>query len=406
MQIATLLIQNKMKKLFFCMAAAAFVCCQANAETQTIAISSTVTDTVKITQAGDYLLKGDGTVCTVPILTAPNLGNISLTLDGINVQVTGGKDAGISALLIAEGTNATIAFIGMDTLKSSADPGCAIEAKGNIVLNGAKDAKLICRSGGWAAAIGSTPRPKNKVMASGDITINSGIIEAKAGWESAAIGAAVDCKMPNITINGGQIMAKGGEQSAGIGTSYSQWGQSTGEGTITINGGTIVSYAGCSENTWGPSDSYMPIGVSKGDKATVNIVVNGGSVHPVRSDGSAYTAKSIPAKDANGADLVLFTAKLENTTEATAITKGYIGDITLGTDYLINDVYTDAAGYVYFYLPEQAESVEVGLNKDRAITVIDAVQSDNQPRKVLRNGTLYIENNGMLYTATGAAVAR
>lgn len=393
-----------MKKLFFCMAAAAFVCGQANANTQTIAINSTVTDTVKITTAGDYLLQGDGTVCSMPILTAPNLGAITLTLDGIDVEVSGAKDAGISALIIAEGTNATIAFKGENTLKSDADPGCGIEAKGNIILNGEKDAKLICKSHGWAAAIGSTPRPKTKVMASGDITINSGIIEAKGGWESAAIGAAVDCAMPNITINGGQITAKGGEQSAGIGTSYSQWGQSKGEGTITINGGTIVSYAGCSENTWGASDSYMPIGVSKGDKATVNIVVTGGSIHPVRSDGSAYTIKAIPAKNATGTDLVLFTAQLENTTEATAITKGYIGNITLGTDYLINDVYTDAAGYVYFYLSEQVEGVEVGLNQDRSTTLMDVVRSDNQPRKVLRNGTLYIENNGTLYTATGAAV--
>ncbi len=401
-----------MKKLFFCMAAAACVCGQAYADTQTIAINSTVTDTVKITTAGDYLLQGDGTKCTFPVITAPNLGAINLTLDKVSIEVgyqadgkTPYKNLGVSALQIAEGTDATIVFKGENTLTSNADPGCGIAANGNIILNGEKDAKLTCVAGGWAPGIGVTPYPEGKVITSGDITINSGIIEAKGGWEAAGIGAAVNCDMPNITINGGQITAKGGNLSAGIGTSYSQWGQTKGEGTITINGGTIVSYAGKGSGG-GASDTYLPVGISKGDEATVNIVIAGGSLHPLRSDGSAYTAKDIPAKDAKGTDLKLFTAQLENTTEATAITKGYIGTITLGKDYLINDVYTDANGYVYFYLPAQEEGVEVGLNKDRAATLLNTVENTVQPRKILRNGTLYIENNGILYTATGAAVAK
>lgn len=371
-------------------------------ETTTILVNSTVTKNILIKVAGDYLLQGDGTACTFPIIVATDLGDINITLDGVNVEVTGAKDAGVSAMLVGEGTNATIAFKGVNTLKSTCDPGCGLEAKGNVILNGEDNAELHCVSKGWAAAIGSTPRPKSKVMASGDITINSGIIEAKAEWESPAIGASVDCDAHNITINGGQIVAMGGAQGAGIGTGYSKWGQSKGEGTITINGGTVVAAAGSNESSWGADDGLVPLGVVKGDKASVNIVVTGGSVKACRSDLSAFPT-AIAAKNAEGTDLALFKAHMQGASSSTLITEGHIGDIVLGTNYGIKDVYTDAEGYVYFYLPAQPDGVEVELN-GKEMAIDEVISNATAPVKVMYNGALYIVRDGVMYTATGAVV--
>ena len=355
---------------------------------ETITIGSTVDATIEIKASGEYLLQGDGSVCTQQIIVSADLGEVSLTLDNVQVEVTGSKDAGVSALVVNTGTTATIYFKGYNTLKSTADPGCGIEALGNIVLNGEDDATLACYAKGWAAAIGSTPRPKGKTMASGDITINSGIIEAIADWESPGIGAAVDCDAHNIVINGGRITAKGGAQGAGIGTGYSQWGQSKGNGTITINGGTVVAAAGSNESDWGPDNSLVPLGVVAGTDATVKVEINGGSIHATRSDLSTFPS-DIAAVDKSGTDLFLLTPQLENTTAPTLITKGKVGDIVLGEGgYGLNDVYTDAQGYIYIYLPKQADDVKMWLNTES--TALD--DFNNEVRIEVNNGMLRVDN--------------
>ena len=342
-----------MKKLFFCMAAAVLSCGMMQAET--IAVNSEVADTIKISAAGTYTLQGDGTRCTMPVIVEENLGEVTLILNGVNIQVTGGKDSGISALSVRKGTNATINFQGVDTLKSKADPGCGLEAIGNVTLNGETGAELHCLSHGWAAGIGVSPRPKNKELVSGNITINSGIIEAKGDWEAPGIGAAPGCVMPNVTINGGFVTATGASGAAGIGTGYSQWDKCSGEATIAINGGTVIAKTNSSSST-------LPIGVAQSENCTIHLVVAGGSLNAVNKSGAVYTARPIPATNQKGDSVVLFRAQLEGVTEATAITKGHIGEIVLGKDYLLKDVYTDNYGYVYFWLPKQADDVEVVLN--------------------------------------------
>lgn len=335
------------------MAAAALSCGMMQA--QTIAVNSEVADTIKISAAGTYTLQGDGTRCTMPVIVEENLGEVTLILNNVNVQVTGGKDSGISALSVRKGTNATINFQGVDTLKSKADPGCGLEAIGNVTLNGEAGAELHCLSHGWAAGIGVSPRPKGKELVSGNITINSGIIEAKGDWEAPGIGAAPGCVMPNVTINGGFVTATGASNAAGIGTGYSQWDKCSGEATIAINGGTIVAKTNSSSST-------LPIGVAQSENCTIHLVVAGGSLNAVNKSGAVYTARPIPATNQKGDSVVLFRAQLEGVTEATAITKGHIGEIVLGKDYLLKDVYTDNYGYVYFWLPKQADDVEVVLN--------------------------------------------
>ena len=332
---------------------------------ETIQINSSLSAAVEITAAGEYLLQGDGSKCTQQILVAENLGNVTLTLDNVNVEVTGAKDAGVSALVIGQGTTATINFRNENILKSTCDPGCGIEAQGNIVLNGEANSVLRCSAKGWAAAIGSTPRPKGKTLVAGDITINSGIIEALADWESPGIGASVDCPMHNITINGGRILAQGGAQGAGIGTGYSQWGESTGSGTITINGGTVEAVAGSNESSWGADDGLVPLGVVSGTKASVEVKINGGSIKAMRSDKSEFTAKPIAATDKSGTSLVLFKTQLANTVAPTRVLSGKVGDVVLGEGgYGMKDVYTDVAGWLYLYLPEMASDVPVELNAE------------------------------------------
>ncbi|MBQ7457629.1 MAG: hypothetical protein IJS70_00500, partial [Bacteroidales bacterium] len=100
----------------------------------------------------------------------------------------------------------------------------------------------------------------------GNITIEGGIITARAGEYAAGIGGGKNCNCGNITITGGTITASGGTKSAGIGSSM---GSDCGNIRIT-NGVTRVTVSSGAIYAIGPGDN--------GSCGTVNIGGKSGGV--------------------------------------------------------------------------------------------------------------------------------
>ena len=119
--------------------------------------------------------------------------------------------------------------------------------------------KLTAKGSNEAAGIGSRNGGQ-----SGNITINSGTVNATGGYDAAGIGGGGDRgHCGNVTINGGTVTAKGGESGAGIGG-----GHLASSGVVTINGGAITANGG-----------YCGAGIGCSTTGIFDtIVINGGTV--------------------------------------------------------------------------------------------------------------------------------
>ncbi len=110
----------------------------------------------------------------------------------------------------------------------------------------------------------------------GDVTINSGSVEARGWKEGAGIGGGSnyggDANGGTVTINGGVVRVNGGYLSAGIGGGYQGDG-----GTVTINGGDIGIIGGAEAAGIG--------GGRSGDGGTV--IVSGGETSSTGGAGAA-----------------------------------------------------------------------------------------------------------------------
>ncbi len=304
---------------------------------------------INITEGGQYRIYNDLFSQTgVPIIVSNDIADtVFITLEDVNIV----PDSEGSAMVIGENSIVVLNLGGTETetdLKGK-DTGCGIEVLGDLIINGNDDNTLSCKGAGRAAAIGTN----GKSAAAGSITINGGNIIAKSGSESAGIGASNAGRLGDITINGGYVQAIGGAYSSAIGGSY----VSKGTATITINGGVVEAQAGyyCNDYSIGRGN-----GTHSG---TVSVVILGGSIIAKDKDGKyeGTTVGKIYNPTNNNEDVVLFTYTLAEH-PSTLITEGHIGTLQLGTDYGINDVYTDENGVLYFYLPESAKGKEVVIN--------------------------------------------
>lgn len=300
---------------------------------------------INITEAGQYRIYNEGFIEThVPIIVSSDIADtVFITVEDVNIVPS---EQG-SAMVI--GANSVVVLnLGGEESETSLKgntTGCGIEAMGDLIINGDENKTLTCKGSGRAAAIGTI----GSSSAAGSITINGGNITAKAGSESAGIGASNAGRLGDITINGGYIIAKGEAYSSAIGGSY----VSKGTATITINGGVVEAQAGyyCNNSSIGKGN-----GTHSG---TVSVVILGGSVIAKGQKGEMDGVVYKPTN--NNDDVILFTYTLPDA-PATLVTEGHIGNLQLGTDYGIKDVYTDENGKLYFYLPESAKNAEVVIN--------------------------------------------
>ncbi len=166
-------------------------------------------DTFRISQEGTYIITGTNPKHGITVSAGVHA---TIILQDANLRDPGNMGV---AFHIAENCHITVVLEGNNILHSGREM-AAIQSRKNSFLTIKGDGKLIAYGGEGAAGIGC-----GYACECGDITIESGIIEAYAGYQyetswragSAGIGGAGQyagqkSKCGNITITGGKIIAK------------------------------------------------------------------------------------------------------------------------------------------------------------------------------------------------------
>ncbi len=274
-----------------------------------------------------------------------------LIVDGVKAKVTL-NDANmtsadsVSAVVVKNKANVTFVLVGTSNISGNAEnPSCGIEVEYESSVTFEGKGTLNVTGGKYGAAIGSygtaTNIPENERVNVGEITINSGTINAFAGARGAGIGAGYHVNGNKITINGGTVHAYGKECGAGIGCGYGTSGGAIGvaavgeyeSGSIIINGGEVYASANYvdnienfdysnleSLNTQDPCSFAAGIGGGYGASAT-DIQINGGKVLALGSGGGAGIGAgrgTSKAKNYN-ADAYKVNVKIGGNAEVTAI---------------------------------------------------------------------------------------
>lgn len=169
-----------------------------------------------------------------------------------------------------------------------------------------------------------------------NLRFNGGNITAigTGGYGAAGIGGGDCTNVDGVYIDGGRITAKGGGSGPGIGGGQMFKGDGGQAHNVIINSGTVCA-----------SGKNIAIG---GPGACSNIQINGGSVDAVPI--------SIQPVNTAGTPVYRTVITLEGISAVTRVT-----DITItGADYYgKKDIFTDAAGKIYLYLPEGAYVTKV-----------------------------------------------
>ena len=163
----------------------------------------------------------------------------TVTLKDMTIGGTDNSDyqwAGITC----EG-NATIILEGTNSVEGSSYyyPGIHVPKGSTLTIRGTGSLTSIGQGGG--SGIGGIGVSDGNRSYCGNITIEGGIITARAGEYAAGIGGGKNCNCGNITITGGTITASGGTKSAGIGSSM---GSDCGNIRITDGVTKVTVYSG------------------------------------------------------------------------------------------------------------------------------------------------------------------
>ena len=190
---------------------------------------------------------GNYTALNLETLTGTLAGNYmisiaagaTVTLKDMTIGGTDNSDyqwAGITC----EG-NATIILEGTNSVEGSSYyyPGIHVPKGSTLTIRGTGSLTSIGQGGG--SGIGGIGVSDGNRSYCGNITIEGGIITARAGEYAAGIGGGKNCNCGNITITGGTITAYGGTKSAGIGSSM---GSDCGNIKITDGVTKVTVYSG------------------------------------------------------------------------------------------------------------------------------------------------------------------
>ena len=363
---------------------------------------------VNITGAGTYHLtqsSGTATANTISVNGGSAANPVNITLNEVNIDTTA---AGVCAFDLYDFTYVDLTLSGDNQLESGDDyAGLHVPEHATIFIDGGGTVTAIGSSNlGGGAGIGG-----NYGERGGVIRINGGSVTAQGGDGAAGIGGGKTAKGGQTTIDGGMIAAQGGTGGAGIGG-----GSLGGGGTIQINGGQVTAVGGQTGAGIGGGE-YRPggeiiisggvviaeseSGAGIGGGASGNggdIAVSGGTITAASSgtgagigggaggDGGVVfifggSIKSTGAA-ASGAEDIGYgsggsnSGTLQNNSTDLApvfLTKVTLSGVTAVTavssltailgsndyDYGIEDMYTDAAGNLYLYLPTNASVTQV-----------------------------------------------
>lgn len=338
-----------------------------------------------ITSNGSYTISMStpGAITTDNRIVVSNGVTVDITLNGVNIDVSGTEDA--CAFEITGGSTVNLTLSGTNTLKSGArKAGLQVQQEtpnNTLLISGNVTDALTAKGGDRCAGIGGSNGGSG-----GNITINGGTVTATAGSGSAGIGGGRSGDGGTITINGGTVVATG---STGIGggdaDGVSLIPAGSG-GTITITGG-MVTAAGL--NGAGIGGGGGSTSVSNNGTGGI-ITISGGTVNASAGAGSGIGTGRV------GTVAGSITTIIGGTVNTTRVnpqpingsgTNVYLNTLTVGdpavegntsitacnvdgvSDYGLNDVVTDANGKVYFWLEKNdgtttAASVWVTVNSD------------------------------------------
>ncbi len=301
--------------------------------------------TVLINENGDYLLnENDYDAVDIDGVT----GTVTLSNAGVYSQ-------GRSAIKVMNNSDVTFVLDGYSTVMGdSSNFSCGIEVELGSKVTFEGEGTLDVTGGKYGAAIGSYGTginiPEEQRVQVGEITINSGVINAYGGYRGAGIGAGYHVSGNLITINGGTVRAYAGEQGAGIGSGYGTSGGAIGvaavgeytAGTIIINGGDI--YAASSKKDFTDFSSFDAInanevpgawgvGIGGGYGASVDLIeINGGKVVAVSGASGAAIGTGRGTSKANqyNPDAYHCNIRIGGDADVTAVTS----DVTKDSDRL------------------------------------------------------------------------
>ena len=238
--------------------------------------------------SGDY---DDSTTNTRSAVSVRGAGTTNIELDGSNTLV--GGTAGGAAIRFNDTDklnkddpeltkNGTLNINDKNNVGGTLDAtsgwcaaigGKAGKDSGNIVINGGDITVKTSTDGNNSAAIGGGWVMQNKdgtvEGGNGTVTINGGTVNANA-YAGAAIGGAVGGDA-TITINGGTVTAKGGV-GAGIGSGNG------GDAIINITDGTIKEAVGGAGGA----------GIGSGQGGDANINITGGTIENANGNYNDY----------------------------------------------------------------------------------------------------------------------
>ena len=274
----------------------------------------------------------------------------TVTLDNAVINA-----AGRSAIFVKDNANVTFVLVGTSVIKGDANAySCGIQVEHGSSVTFEGEGTLNVTGGRWGAAIGSYGTdiniPEEQRVQVGEITINSGNINAYAGARGAGIGSGYHVNGNKITINGGTIHAYGNDLGAGIGSGYGTSGGAIGvaavgeydAGTIIINGGEVYAASAWDQNydfsdltalrnsstkgNWGAG-----IGGGYGSSAS-HIEINGGKVVATSASGGAAigTGRGTSKKDQYNPNAYVCNIKIGGNADVTAVTADLKDDDNFG----------------------------------------------------------------------------
>lgn len=201
-------------------------------------------------------------------------GDAEITIAG-DVTLTGGISPLNDAAISADG-------MGHGGAGIEVNEGSAVTIKA-----GDEDATLTATGGQFAAGIGSAyDEGSQGIPDAGDITIESGEVNAQGGLNAAGIGGGAGADGGTTIINGENtvVNATGGEHGAGIGGGVQHSGEGGYGGTITINNGEVNAQGGMYAAGIGSGDNAAYYAGNENFETNVNggtITINDGNVNAI-----------------------------------------------------------------------------------------------------------------------------
>ncbi|MEA4924277.1 MAG: S-layer homology domain-containing protein [Syntrophomonadaceae bacterium] len=283
------------------------------------------------------------------------------------ITITGSTTA--NTVTVASGVTANITLSGVD-IDLPSNGGCAFALEGTAEVTLTLTGSNSLTSGTGHAGL---QVPENAVLAiggTGSLTAGSSY-DSYAGTQGAGIGGGDGGDGGTISVSGGEVTAAG-TYGAGIGG-----GNDGGGGSVVITGGEVTATGAYGAGIGGGSD---------GDGGSV--VITGGSVEGISSNGAgigggggsgggsveitggsvnASGYVSIQGTPTNGTVNVYLTtltlrAPSNSLLADTAISETDIGFGGTAAGYGKEDLMTDGAGKLYFYLPAGGASAAYGGN--------------------------------------------